>query len=57
MGSNILLIGLHRFILVMVTGQVKFLKYIAGHMIMVKMEENLFLKQSRLEKVKAITKQ
>ena len=32
---------------VMVTGQVKFLKYIAGLMIMVKMEESLFRKQNR----------
>ena len=31
---------------VMETGQVKFLKFIAGLMIMVKMEENLFRKQS-----------
>ena len=36
-------------VLVMVTGLVKFLKYIAGLMIMVKMEENLFCKQNQLE--------
>ena len=35
------------------TGQEKFLKYIAGHMIMVKMEENLFRRQNRLVRMKA----
>ena len=37
---------------VMVTGKVKFLKYIAGLMIMVKMEENLFRRQSRLGRMR-----
>ena len=47
MGSYIHLNGQHQFVPVMATGQVKFRKFIAGLMIMVKMEENLFLKQSR----------
>ena len=36
----------------METGRVKFLKFIAGLMIMVKMEENLFRKQNRLVQMK-----
>ena len=38
---------------VMVTGREKFRKFIAGLMIMVKMEENLFRKQNHLEPMKA----
>ena len=36
----------------MVTGLEKFLKYIAGLMIMVKMEGNLFRRQNRLVRMK-----